>query len=66
MGKGLTGNVVMFSSSTFDLFYNCPDLEGAEFLGSEREDADSGKKVQLNFRLKNGQDWSILVLQSMY
>lgn len=66
MSDKLKGDVVAFSSSTIDLYYGCPDLDGAEFLGTEIEEVPSGKKVQLKFRLKSGKEWTLLLLQNIY
>lgn len=62
----LTGNVVAFTSSTVDMYYGVPNLEGAEFIGTETEESSSGKKVQLKFKLKSGEEWTVLFLQSSF
>lgn len=64
MNKGsLTGHVVVHSSSTVDMYYGYPNLDGAVFEGCEVED-NGTKKVQLKFRLKNGEDWTVLFLEN--
>lgn len=58
----LTGGVVAFSSGVDDMYYDYPNLDGARFIGAVKGEDMGENRVQLNFELKDGREWSILFI----
>lgn len=66
-GKKLTGDIVGHASGIRDMMYGIPNFTDAEFLGVEMgEPGVSGNGVQFKFKLKNGNDFDILLLPINY
>lgn len=67
-GKDLKGDIVGHAHGVYDLYHGVPNLEDAKFIGvfTEEDEKFHTLKVQLRFELKNGKEWSVLLMPPVY